>query len=73
MDEIRVDFDRAYITAEYQNHVILRDLAQAYLTNSDPGTADAGERHGRHLASLAHFAFTEHTVITHRIAAELGA
>jgi hypothetical protein len=66
------DFDRAYIGAEYQNHVFLRDLAQAYLTNSDPHTTDAQEHQGRQIALLAHFAFTEHTVITHRIARELG-
>lgn len=68
-----MEFDRAFIAAEYQNHVVLRDLAQAYLTNSGPNAVDVEERHGRHLASLAHFAFTEHVVITHRIAAELGA
>jgi hypothetical protein len=57
---------------EYQNDVVLRDLAQAYLTNSDPHSTDAQEHQGRQIASLAHFAFTEHTVITHRIAMELG-
>jgi hypothetical protein len=67
-----VDFDRAYIGAEYQNHVVLRNLAHAYLTNSDPHPTDAQEYQGRQIASLAHFAFTEHTVITHRIAMELG-
>jgi putative membrane protein len=66
-------FDRAYIGAEYQNHAVLRDLAAAYLQNSDANTSDADEKHGRHLASLALFAFTEHTVITKRINDELSA
>jgi hypothetical protein len=66
-------FDKAYISAEYTNHVFLRDLAAAYLKNSDAATASVDERHGRQLASLALFAFTEHVAITHRIAQALSA
>ena len=33
-------FDRAYIDAQYENHVFLRDLATAYLANSSADTAD---------------------------------
>ena len=66
-------FDRAYIDAQYENHVFLRDLATAYLANSPADTADMGEMHGRHLATLALATFKEHTMITQRIAAELRA
>ncbi len=66
-------FDTAYMTAEYENHEFLRDLAAAYLQNSDAATSDPGEQHGRQLASVAFFAFTEHTGITRRILGALAA
>jgi hypothetical protein len=66
-------FDTAYMTAEYENHAFLRDVATAYLRNSDPNTSDVKEQHGRQLASIAFFAFTEHTGITYRILRELAA
>ncbi len=66
-------FDRAYIDAQYENHVFLRNLATAYLENSSGDTTDMGELHGRHLATLALATFKEHTMITHRIAGELRA
>lgn len=66
-------FDRAYIDAQYENHVFLRDLATAYLANSPSDTTDMGEMQGRHLATLALATFKEHTMITHRIAGELRA
>ena len=66
-------FDRAYIDAQYENHVFLRDLATAYLANSPANTSDMGEMHGRHLATLALATFKEHTMITQRIARELRA
>ena len=65
-------FDKAYIGAECENHAFLRDLAAAYLKNSDANTVDIGERHGRQLATVAFWAFTEHTAITHRIAQQLA-
>ena len=65
-------FDRAYIDAQYENHVFLRDLATAYLANS-AGASDMGEMHGRHLATLALATFKEHSMITQRIAGELRA
>lgn len=66
-------FDRAYIDAQYENHVFLRDLATAYLANSPANPSDMGEMHGRHLATLALATFKEHTMITQRIARELRA
>ena len=67
------EFDRAYIDAQYENHVFLRDLATAYLANSSSDTSDMGEVHGRHLATLALATFKEHTMITRRISSELRA
>lgn len=66
-------FDRAYIDAQYENHVFLRDLATAYLANSPANSGDMAEMHGRHLATLALATFKEHTMITQRIARELRA
>ena len=66
-------FDRAYIDAQYENHVFLRDLATAYLGNSSPNPNDMAEMQGRHLATLALAMFKEHTLITQRIAHELRA
>ena len=66
-------FDRAYIDAQYENHVFLRDLATAYLGNAPPSPNDMAEMHGRQLATLALATFTEHTKITQRIAHELRA
>jgi putative membrane protein len=64
--------DTAYMTVEYENHAFLKDLAAAYLKNSDPNASDIIEQHGRQLASVAYFAFTEHTGITRRILRELA-
>lgn len=66
-------FDRAYITAQHENHEFLRDLATAYLRNSPAGTGDMAEKHGRHLATLALATFTEHVALTRRIAGEIRA
>ena len=66
-----VQFDQAYINAQYQNHVFLRDLATNYLRNSTANTTDMMEIHGRHLATLALSTFKEHTQITQRISNEL--
>lgn len=66
-------FDRAYIDAQYENHVSLRDLATAYLGNTPPNPSDMAEVHGRHLATLALATFKEHAMITQRIARELRA
>lgn len=66
-------FDRAYIDAQYENHVFLRDLATAYLGNSPLNPNDMAEMHGRHLATLALATFKEHTMITQRIAREFRA
>lgn len=66
-------FDRAYITAQHENHVFLRDLAESYLKNSSPNTTDMAEMHGQHLATLALATFKEHVAITARIMRELRA
>jgi hypothetical protein len=66
-------FDRAYITAQCENHAFLRDLTAAYLENADPQASDAQERQGRQLATLALCNFTEHAAIANRISRELRA
>ena len=65
-------FDKAYIQAQYDNHVFLRDLAESYLKNSAGKTTPA-ESQTRHLATLALATFKEHVAITKRILGELGA
>jgi putative membrane protein len=67
------DFDKAYISAQHDNHVFLRDLAAAYLKNADTNSPNADERHGEQIASLGHFAFTEHVVLTNHILKALTA
>jgi putative membrane protein len=66
-------FDTAYMSAEYENHAFLRDLAATYLRNANTSTWEPRERYGRQLAKVALFAFTEHTGIAHRILEELRA
>jgi predicted outer membrane protein len=66
------EFDKAYIQAQYENHVFLRDLAANYIKNA-AGKTDPAESQGRHLATLAHATFSEHVMITKRILGELGA
>ena len=65
------DFDKAYISAQLENHEFLRDLAQNYLNNSKNLKTPA-ESHTRHLATLALAVFKEHVAITKRILSELG-
>lgn len=56
------DFDKAYITAQKENHEFLRDLAQDYINKGKlPGAA---ENQTRHLATLALAVFKEHVQIT---------
>jgi hypothetical protein len=64
-------FDRAYITAQCENHAYLRDLTAAYLEGSDPQTSDPRERQGRQLATMALCSATEHAAIANRIAREI--
>ena len=64
------DFDKAYITAQLENHEFLRDLAMNYL-NASKGKTTPAEMHGRHLATLSHAVFVEHVAITKRILSEL--
>ena len=66
-------FDRAYIDAQYENHVFLRDLATAYLGTKPQDPNEMAEMQGRHLATLALATFKEHVLITQRIARELQA
>jgi hypothetical protein len=66
-------FDRAYITAQCENHAYLRDLTAAYLEYSDPRTSDARERQGRQLATLALCCFTEHAATANRISRDIRA
>lgn len=67
------EFDKAYITAQLENHEHLRDWAQAYLSTSSPSKTDMAEGQGRHLATLALATFKEHVAITKRISGELKA
>ncbi len=65
-----MDFDKAYIQAQLENHEFLRDLAQNYLKNA-AGKTGAAENQTRHLATLALAVFKEHVAITSRILGEL--
>lgn len=65
-------FDKAYITAQLENHELLRDIAESYLSNSDADTSDKAEQQGRHLATLALATFKEHVAICKRISGELS-
>jgi putative membrane protein len=66
-------FDRAYITAQCENHAYLRDLTAAYLEGSDPRATDARERQCRQLAMLALCTFTEHAATANRISRDIRA
>lgn len=65
------EFDVAYITAQHDNHIFLRDLATSYLKNTTPDEPTFAEQQGRHLATLALNQFTEHVELTARILKEL--
>ena len=67
------EFDKAYIHAQYDNHVELRDLTQSYLGQPAPPRSDMAESQGRHLGTVALATFKEHVIITHRISEELQA
>ena len=67
------EFDKAYIQAQYDNHVELRDLTQSYLGQPTPPKSDMAENQGRHLGTVALATFKEHVIITHRISEELQA
>ncbi len=67
------EFDKAYIVAQHENHVELRDLTQAYLAHPAPAKSDMAESQGRHLGTLSLAVFKEHVTITQRISEELQA
>jgi hypothetical protein len=64
-------FDRAYITAQCENHAYLRDLTAAYLESADSRPSDPQERQGRQLATLALCSATEHAAAANRISREI--
>ncbi len=65
-----MDFDKAYIQAQLENHEFLRDLTQNYLKNAAGKTSPA-ENQTKHLATLTLAVFKEHVAITSRILGEL--
>lgn len=65
-------FDQAYIEFQLKNHEELRDIAESFLSNSDPETSDKAEQQGRHLATLALATFKEHVAMCKRISGELS-
>ncbi len=65
------DFDKAYISAQLQNHIELRDLTQAYLSHTTPSKSETAEAQSRHLGTLSLATFKEHVMITTRILGEL--
>jgi predicted outer membrane protein len=65
-----IEFDKAYMTAQLQNHVFLRNHATDYLKNST-GKTDPAETQTRHLATLALATFKEHVALCQRISAQL--
>jgi putative membrane protein len=65
-------FDTAYIQAQLENHVYLRDLTHNYLKNS-MGKTNIAELHTRHLATLNLAVFQEHLALSQRILGELQA
>ena len=67
------EFDKAYISAQLDNHKELRDLTQAYLGHPAPPKSNMAESQGRHLGTLALATFKEHVAITQRILGELQA
>ena len=67
------EFDKAYIMAQYENHVFLRDHAEDYLKHAEGSKDSAAELQGQHLATLALATFKEHVAITKRISSELKA
>ncbi len=68
-----LEFDKAYIQAQYDNHVELRDLTESYLGQPAPPKSNMAESQGRHLGTVALATFEEHVIITHRISEELKA
>ena len=66
------EFDKAYITAQLENHEFLRDHTEAFLKDG-ARKGDAASQHAKHLAELALATFKEHVAICTRIKGELGA
>jgi predicted outer membrane protein len=67
-----VAFDRTYIAFQLENHIALRDMADAFLS-ATVGSREPAEKHGRHLATLMLAVFKEHVAICKRISSELKA
>ena len=64
------EFNRAFMEAELSNHEVLRDLAKEYLAGFDD-FEQTNENETRHVAMLAHFAFTEHVGLCKNILEEV--
>lgn len=65
------EFDKAYITAQLENHEFLRDHAEDYLKETASKT-DMAEKHTHDLATLALATFKEHVMICKRISSSLS-
>ena len=66
------EFDKAYISAQLENHEFLRDHAEAFLKDG-AHKGDAATEQTKHIAELALATFKEHVAICTRIKGELGA
>lgn len=64
------NFDKSYIGAQVAGHEYLRDLAEAYLSNSSAATSPS-ELHVRDLASLSLVLFKEHIVLAKDVKGKL--
>lgn len=67
------EFDRAFISAQLENHEFLRDHAMDYLKRNTGSKSGAADLQTQHLATLALATFKEHVAITKRISGELKA
>lgn len=64
-------FDIAYMSAQLENHMFMRELAQTYLKNA-AGRGGSAESHMRHVATLLITTCDQHLTLNRRILGNLG-
>ena len=60
-------FDKAFMSAQHETHIYLGKLTGNYIKQPLPAADDMTEKHGRHLATVAHATIEEHITLSQKI------
>ncbi len=66
------EFDKAFVKAQYDTHLVLQSIGEGYLKNADMGSKDPVEKEGQHLAMLSGSTIRQHIATSSKLNAKLN-